>query len=65
MNEQLKDLLERAKAVVITPEEQMQQRVHAAAANGHLADERITVKTVEAARTIMVAAQQQPGATSL
>jgi hypothetical protein len=56
MDEQLTALLARAKSVVLTEEQREAQLVAMAAANGNLSDERITVATVEAARTIMLAA---------
>ncbi len=62
MDEQLRNLLERANSVVLTEEQHEQQLVAMAAANGNLSDERITVATVEAARTIMLAATESKGA---
>ena len=56
MDEQLRNLLDRARNVVLTQDQLERQLVEMAAANGNLSDERITVATVEAARTIMLAA---------
>jgi hypothetical protein len=61
MNDHLKELLERAKKVDMTPDQLEDQRLNVAAANGNVTDSRITVKTVEAARTIMLAATAQDG----
>jgi hypothetical protein len=56
MDAYLESLLKKANTVVLTNDEQEKQLVLMAAANGNLSDERITVATVEAARTIMLAA---------
>lgn len=57
MDQRLQELLEKTKTVTMTPEEREAQIVAMAAANGNLTDERITVATVTAARTILQAAE--------
>lgn len=56
MDDKLKILLERARTVRVPEEELEEQRIALAAANGNLSDERITLDTMTAARTIMEAA---------
>lgn len=58
MDRELEELLERARDVKMTPEQLEEHRVALAAANGHLSDSRITLETMRAARTIMIAAEQ-------
>jgi hypothetical protein len=62
MDEELQDLLERARSVVLTEEELESHRVAMAAANGHLSDDRITIATMTATRTIMRASESAAGA---
>lgn len=64
MDERLTALLEKAKAVTLTPEQLEAQRINTAAANGNVSDSRITVQTVQAARTIMLAAEGKPEASA-
>ncbi len=58
MDARLQAMLMKAHTVVLTPQEREEQTVLMAAANGNLTDQRITVATVEAARTIMEAADK-------
>jgi hypothetical protein len=58
MDEELKGLLEQARSVQLSPEEIEENRIALAAANGHLTDDRITVKTMKATRTIMLAEER-------
>lgn len=58
MDEELKSLLEQAKSVELSPEEIEENRISLAAANGHLTDDRITVNTMKATRTIMLAEEK-------
>lgn len=55
MDQELKALLEQAKSVRLSPEEIEDNRIALAAANGTLTDDRITVATMKATRTIMLA----------
>lgn len=55
MDEELKGLLERSRAVELSPEQIEENRITLAAANGQLTDKRITVNTMKATRTIMLA----------
>jgi len=55
MDDELRALLERSKSVALTPEEIENNRIELAAANGQLTDKRITVSTMKATRTIMLA----------
>jgi prefoldin subunit 5 len=55
MDRELYELLARARQIKPTVDELEEQRIMIAAANGHLSDSRITVETMRAARTIMVA----------
>lgn len=57
MDEELKALLEQARTVELTPEQVEDNRISLAAANGALTDDRITVNTMKATRTIMLADQ--------
>lgn len=58
MDKELKELLERARSVKMTDEELEEHRVALAAANGHLSDSRITLDTMRAVRTTMIAANK-------
>jgi hypothetical protein len=60
MDQELKELLERARGVKLNEAELEEHRLTLAAANGHLSDSRITLDTMRAARTIMLAAER-PG----
>jgi prefoldin subunit 5 len=55
MDRELEELLARARHIKPTAEELEEQRIVIAAANGQISDSRITVETMRAARTIMVA----------
>ncbi|NML11444.1 hypothetical protein HHL08_15020 [Sphingobium sp. AR-3-1] len=55
MDDELKALLEQAKSVKLSPEEIEDNRIALAAANGQLTDKRISVSTMKATRTIMLA----------
>lgn len=55
MDQELAELLERSKSVKLSPEQVEENRIELAAANGHLADDRISVSTMKATRTIMLA----------
>jgi prefoldin subunit 5 len=55
MDRELEKLLARARQIKPTADELEEQRIMIAAANGHISDSRITVETMRAARTIMVA----------
>jgi hypothetical protein len=55
MDNELKALLEQAKSVELSAEEIEENRIALAAANGQLTDKRITVSTMKATRTIMLA----------
>ena len=59
MDEELRGLLEQARSVQLSPEDIEQNRIALAAANGHLTDERITVATMKATRTIMLAEENK------
>jgi hypothetical protein len=59
MDKELEELLERSKSVVLSPDEIEENRIALAAANGQLTDKRITVATMRAARTIMLADEGQ------
>jgi hypothetical protein len=58
MDKELQELLDRARGVELTPDELEEHRIALAAANGHLSDSRITLETMRAARTIMIAAEK-------
>ena len=58
MDKELEDLLERSKSVELTADEIEENRIALAAANGQLTDKRITVSTMRATRTIMLADEQ-------
>lgn len=55
MDDELKLLLEQSRSVKLTADEIEDNRIALAAANGHLTDKRITVTTMRATRTIMLA----------
>jgi hypothetical protein len=59
MDEELKGLLDQAKSIRLSPEEIEENRIALAAANGNLTDDRITVATMKATRTIMLAEERQ------
>lgn len=59
MDDELKGLLEQAKSIHLSPEEIEENRIALAAANGNLTDDRITVATMKATRTIMLAEERQ------
>jgi len=58
MDEELKNLLEQARSVELSPKQIEENRIALAAANGHLTDGRITVATMKATRTIMLAEER-------
>lgn len=55
MDDELKALLEQSKSVELSDNEIEENRIALAAANGQLTDKRITVSTMRATRTIMLA----------
>lgn len=55
MDKELSDLLERARTIELSEADLEEHRIALAAANGHLSDERITLETMKATRTIMIA----------
>ena len=55
MDTELERLWERAKAVEVSEEERLEQRIIDVAANGNLSDPRITVETTRAVHTLMEA----------
>ena len=57
MNRELKEKLDRARQVKSTEAELEESRIAIAAANGNLSDERITIETMKATRTMMIAAE--------
>lgn len=57
MDKELEDLLRKASTAKLTDAEVEENRFALAAANGHLSDERITLETMRATRTTMVAAE--------
>jgi len=60
MDDELKALLEQAKSVELSANEIEENRIALAAANGQLTDKRITVSTMKATRTIMLADEAVP-----
>jgi hypothetical protein len=59
MDKELMELMERSRSVHVTSEELEEGRIEIAAANGALNDDRITVATMKATRTIMLAAERE------
>lgn len=57
MDRELEKKLARARQIELTEAELEEGRIAIAAANGNLSDERITIATMKATRTIMVAAE--------
>lgn len=57
MDRELEELLSRARQIKPSNAELEEQRIIIAAANGTLSDDRITVTTMKAARTIMIAGE--------
>lgn len=55
MDKELSDLLEQARSIKLSEADLEEHRIALAAANGHLSDERITLDTMKATRTIMIA----------
>jgi hypothetical protein len=60
MDDELKALLEQSKSVELSDNEIEENRIALAAANGQLTDKRITVATMKATRTIMLAREVEP-----
>ena len=60
MDDELKQLLEQSRSVQLTDNEIEENRIALAAANGQLTDKRITVSTMRATRTIMLADEAVP-----
>ena len=60
MDDELKALLERSRSVELSPEQIEENRIELAAANDQLTDKRITVSTMKATRTIMLADEAVP-----
>jgi hypothetical protein len=58
MDDELRELLERSRSVELTDQEIEDNRIELAAANGHLTDDRITVGTMKATRTIMLSEEK-------
>ena len=58
MDRELEALLERVRTVELTDDQLEEGRIAIAAANGALSDDRITVATMKATRTIMRAAEE-------
>lgn len=59
MNRELEEKLAKARQMDLNEAELEEGRIAIAAANGNLSDERITVQTMKAARTIMKAAEEE------
>lgn len=59
MDEELKQLIERSRDVRVSEAEREEGRIAIAAANGALTDDRITIDTMRAVRTIMIAAEAE------
>lgn len=55
MDKELEELLEQSRSVELTADEIENNRIELAAANGQLTDDRISVSTMRATRTIMLA----------
>lgn len=60
MDKELSDLLERSRSIKLSEAELEEHCIALAAANGHLSDERITLDTMKATRTIMIADEEKP-----
>lgn len=58
MDSELNTLLARARQHKLSPDELEEHRLTIATANGTLTDARITIDTMKATRTIMLAAEQ-------
>jgi len=58
MDKELEALLDRARSVQLSEAQLEEHRIALAAANGHLSDKRITLKTMQATRTIMKQAEE-------
>lgn len=58
MDRELEELLARARHLDLTDAELEEQRIAIAAANGALTDDRISVETMKATRTIMIASEK-------
>lgn len=59
MDTELEQLWEKAKAVEVSDEERVEQRIIDVAANGNLSDPRITVETTKAVHTLIEAEEAQ------
>lgn len=59
MDAELKSLIDRTRDVKLTEAEMEEGRIAIAAANGAITDARITVDTMRATRTIMIAAENK------
>jgi len=58
MDRELEDLLKQARGVQLSEAQLEEHRIALVAANGYLTDNRITVETVKATRTLMKAAEE-------
>jgi hypothetical protein len=58
MDRELEELLARARDLKLSDAILEEQRIAIAAANGTLSDDRITVATMKATRTIMIAGEK-------
>lgn len=58
VTDDLNELLERARTIKIDASAMEEHRIQVAAANGYISDERITIDTMRATRTIMKAAEK-------
>ena len=58
MDQNLLDLIERSRGVTLTDAQLEEGRIAIAAANGAMSDSRITVETMRATRTVMLASEQ-------
>jgi hypothetical protein len=58
MDQELADLLARARSVKLTDAQLEEHRIALAVANGYLSDSRITIDAMKAARTVEEAAKK-------
>lgn len=58
MDKELEALLDSVRDVKMTDEQLEEHRIALATANGHLSDSRITLDTMKATRTIMIASEK-------
>lgn len=55
MDDELENLMTKAKGITMSEEERIEQRIHHVAATGNMSDERITVETTRAVHTLIEA----------